>query len=101
MSNLLKTYSLSFKGKNNGEKDYELKFKVANGVNVRFNQVGDVYEVHLDSVKENTTSNEKSRNYKVTGPLNIQFFEYPVAGAGKDGGNVAGGKPIVIIGVQP
>ena len=60
----------------------------------------DVNEIHL-SHDTMSSNRDKKKNYKVTGPLQVHFFENPFVGAGKDGGNVAGGKPIVIIGVQP
>ena len=101
MSDMLKTYSLKFKGKKDGKKDYELNFKVANNVDVTYKQVGDINEIHLASAKEMKGTNDKTKNYNVAGPLNVQFFEDPAVGAGKDGVNVADGKPKVVIGIQP
>ena len=84
MSDMLESYSLDFKGKKNGRKDYDLKFKVAKGVNVTYQQVGDINEIHLkyDSTAPGDSNN---KNYKVTGPLNVQFLQHPAVGAGKDG----------------
>lgn len=82
MSEMLESYSLSCK-KKGGIKDYDLKFKVKKGVKATFSQVGDVHEIHLNY---DTTSNNQdhNKNYKVSGPLSVQFFQHPAVGAGKD-----------------
>lgn len=100
MSDMLETYSLDFKGKKNGEKDYDLKFKVAKGVNVTYQTVGDVNQIYLEQ-DSTAPGGSKNKNYKVTGPLNVEFFETPAAGAGKDGSVGGDGKPGVVIGVRP
>lgn len=99
MADLLETYSLSYK-KNGNLKDYKLKFKVAKNVSVTSNTVGDINEIHLTGGGTPLGVDHK-KNYKITGPLNIQFFEHPAVGAGKDGSNVEGGLPKVKIKIEP
>ncbi|MDT0552840.1 hypothetical protein [Urechidicola vernalis] len=74
MSNMLESYSLDFKGKKNGEKEYQLKFKVAKGVGVTFEQDGDINKIQL---RYGTGGNDTQKNYNVKGPLNVQFFQHP------------------------
>jgi hypothetical protein len=84
MSDMLENYSLDFKGKKNGKKEYDLKFKVAKGVNVTYKQANNIHEIHLKyEATAPGTSNHK--NYKVTGSLNVQFFQYVEVGLAKDG----------------
>ena len=73
MADMLVSYDLSCKY-NGLTKDYTLKFKVAKGVKVTFLQDGDINKINLDY--DNSLSNsDHSKNYKVTGPLNVQFFQ--------------------------
>ncbi|MCK5814630.1 MAG: hypothetical protein KAH07_01675 [Flavobacteriaceae bacterium] len=99
MADLLETYSLSYK-KNGNLKDYKLKFKVAKNVSVTSNTVGAINEIHL--TEGGTTSGvDHKKNYNITGPLNIQFFEHPAAGSGKGDASVRGGHPDLRIFVEP
>ena len=78
---MLKSYSLSSKKK----KDYTIKFKVDKGVKVTFTQVGDTNQVHLN-YDSNETGERYRRNYVVTGPLKLQFFQHESLGKGDKGG---------------
>lgn len=82
MAEMLESYTLSCVKKGD-EKDYKLKFKVAKGVKVSFNQVGDINEIHLN-YDSDSKGNDYNKNYKVTGPLKVQFFQNHAVGAGKD-----------------
>ena len=80
MAKMLQSYSLSSKKKGT----YRVKFKVDKGVKVSFNVVGDVKEVHLkyDSLE---TDERFDKNYVVTGPFKLQFFQYESLGKGPGG----------------
>ena len=99
MSDLLETYSLSYK-KSGSAKDYKLQFKVAKNVSVTSNTVGTVNEIHLTEGGV-TSGVDHKKNYNITGPLNIEIFEHPAVGAGKGEASVKGGKPKVIISIEP
>ena len=98
MSEMLKTYSISFKEKKKDENVYVLNFKVAKGVKVTFKEVGDINEVYLRY--DSTAQNENfKKNYKVTGKLNIQFVQYPKSGGlnEEETGDDPNKKPVIII----
>ena len=74
---MLKSYSISNKKKG----DYRVKFKVDKGVNVTFNIVGDINQVHL-KYDSSETDERYDKNYVVTGPLKLQFFQHEALGKG-------------------
>lgn len=98
MADMLKSYSLDFKGKKNGEKDYELNFKVANGVGIEFQTDGDIQKIQL---RWNSGTDAPKKNYKVKGPLKVQFFQHPALGAGKDGPDPGPPGPDPDIQIEP
>ena len=82
---MLESYSLSCK-EVGGVKDYKLKFKVVKGVQVTFSQVGDIHKVDLKYVAK-TPGGDHTNNYKITGPLKLQFFQYPLISSAKSSVN--------------
>ncbi len=74
MSNMLESYNLSCRF-NGLTKDYTLKFKVAKGVKVSFSQAGDLHKIDLYYDSKLPGGNQK-KNYKITGSLNVQFFQH-------------------------
>lgn len=80
MADMLVSYDLSCKY-NGLTKEYTLKFKVAKGVKVSFSQSGDINKIDLTI--GSVPGGDHSKKYKVTGPLKVQFFQYPVASSAK------------------
>lgn len=80
---MLESYTLSSATTDGDTKDYNLEFKVGKGIKVTFKENGDTNEVYLN-YDPLTIGNNYSKKYKVTGPLKLQFYQVPVAGAGKD-----------------
>lgn len=74
MANMLVSYDLSCKY-NGLTKDYNLKFKVEKGVKVTFSQTGDINKIDL-TVDDKLPGGDHNKTYKITGPLNVQFFQY-------------------------
>jgi len=75
MADMLLSYDLSCK-KNGLTKDYTLKFKVEKGVKVLFSQDGDINKINL-TVDDKSPGGDHNKTYKITGPLKVQFFQYP------------------------
>jgi len=73
MANMLVSYDLSCKY-NGLTKDYTLKFKVEKGVKVSYSEVGGVNKIELTEGGK-LPSEDHKKNYKITGPLNVEFVQ--------------------------
>ena len=73
MSDMLEKYTLKYKGKNAGKKEYNLSLKVAKDVEVTFKEIGNINEVYLRY--DSTAQNENfEKTLKLLGNLIFNLF---------------------------